>query len=306
MLRRTAALLLVLLLCGCASQRATQTDRSVCPTSVRVMTFNIRLNLASDGPNAWPHRKDAVASMIRFHDADLIGLQEALPEQLRDLDALLPDYARFGVGRAADLLGEHSAVLYRRSRFEVLGQDTFWLSETPDVRGSKGWDAAYERIATWGRLRDRRTGSIFFHFNTHLDHVGRIARREGARLLVERIERLAAGHSVVFTGDFNDVPQSEPHRIITAAGLEDAFGVSRVPHHGPTSTWNAFKAIEPGRRIDFIFVRGTIDVHRHAILSDTIDGGRFPSDHLPVVADISISARTIPRVPMSSSDRSRP
>lgn len=297
---RTAVLALILLAGACATQPAADAP-------IRVMTFNIRLNLASDGPNAWPHRKEAVASMIRFHDADLIGLQEALPEQLRDLDALLPDYARFGTGRAADLLGEHSAILYRRSRFEVLQHNTFWLSETPEVRGSKGWDAAYERIATWGRLRDRRSGLDFFHFNTHLDHVGKVARRESARLLVQRIDRIAGAHPVILTGDFNDVAQSEPHRGITSAAFADAFDATRDPHHGPTSSWNAFKAIEPGRRIDFIFVRGSIAVDRHAILSETIDGGRFPSDHLPVVADVRItSARTSPRDPSPSSGRSRP
>ena len=297
---RTAALALAFLVGACASQPAADAP-------IRVMTFNIRLNLASDGPNAWPHRKEAVASMIRFHDADLVGLQEALPEQLRDLDALLPDYARFGTGRAADLLGEHSAILYRRSRFEVLQHDTFWLSETPEVRGSKGWDAAYERIATWGRLRDRRTGATFFHFNTHFDHVGQIARRESARLLVQRIAAIAAGSPLILTGDFNDVPRSDPYRIITTAAFADAFDITRDPHHGPTSTWNAFKAMEPGRRIDFIFVRPGIAVLRHAILTDTLDGGRFPSDHFPVVADLIVtSTRTSPRDPRSSSDRSRP
>ena len=257
------------------------------------MTFNIRLNLASDGPNAWPHRKEAVASMIRFHDADLVGLQEALPEQLEDLDALLPGYGRFGVGRAADLRGEFSAILYRKDRLEILEQDTFWLSETPEVAGSKGWDAAYERIATWGRVRDRLSGQTFFHFNTHLDHIGQQARREGARLLASRMERIAAGHPLILTGDFNDLAASESNRIILASGFADAFDVTRCPHHGPTATWNGFKAIETGRRIDFIFVRGAIAVLQHAILSDTFDG-RFPSDHLPVVADLKIGATPHP------------
>ncbi len=277
---RAVVATLAVLLGGCASHR---TD--VAP--LRVMTFNIRLNLASDGPNAWPHRKEAVASMIRFHDADLVGLQEALPEQLEDLDALLPGYGRFGVGRATDLRGEASAVLYRKSRLEVLEQDTFWLCETPEVPGSKGWDAAYERIATWGRVRDRLSGVTFFHFNTHLDHIGKQARREGARLLADRMKQIT--QPLILTGDFNDLAASESNRIIIGSGFTDAFDATRSPHHGPTATWNGFKATEAGRRIDFIFVRGPIAVLRHAILSDTYDGG-FVSDHFPVVADLQIGA----------------
>lgn len=272
-----------LLISGCATHQPLQ------PASLRVMSFNIRLNLASDGPNAWPHRSDEVASMIRLHGADLVGLQEARPDQLRDLESLLPEYGRFGVGRDADLGGEHSAILYRSSRIEVLAHDTFWLSETPETPGSKGWDAAYERIVTWGRLRDRRSGDVFFHFNTHFDHVGLEARRESARMVTESIERIASDFPVVLTGDFNDTPGSEPLSVITTAGLADALDASRCPHHGPTSSWNGFVEIEPQRRIDFILVSGRVAVLQHAILSDTFDG-RFPSDHLPVIADLMIGA----------------
>jgi endonuclease/exonuclease/phosphatase family metal-dependent hydrolase len=226
--------------------------------------------------------------MIRFHGADLLGVQEALPEQLADLDARLPHLARFGAGRTAERSGEFCAIFYRKDRFDLLAHDTFWLSETPEVAGSKGWDAAYERVVTWGRLRDRRTGTVFYHFNTHFDHVGKQARRESARLLVTRIGEIA-GHAPVFvSGDFNDVAESEAYVTMTGGGLRDAFTASRAPHHGPTSTWNAFRAIEPGRRIDFILVMGALEVLQHAILSDTLDGGRFPSDHLPVVAEVRV------------------
>lgn len=256
------------------------------PPAVRVMTYNIRLNLASDGPNAWPHRKDAVAGLIEAHRADLIGVQEALPDQLLDLDALLPAHARFGTGRSAGRSGEHTAIFYRRDRFDLLEHDTFWLSESPNVAGSKGWDAAYERIATWGKLRDRRSSSTFYIFNTHFDHVGRVARRESAKLLAARIDAIAGSAPVILTGDFNDVPRSEAYEILVASGLKDAIGVTRTASRGPDSTWNAFRAIDPGRRIDFVFVRGPIEVLEHAIDPRTLDDGRFPSDHLPVVVEI--------------------
>lgn len=269
----------LLLLTACAT--------SVSDDPLRVMTFNIRLNLASDGPNAWPHRKDAVAEMVRAQSADLLGLQEALPEQLTDLDARLPRLARFGDGRTDTRLGEFSAIYYRKDRFDLLGHGTFWLSETPEVAGSKGWDAAYERIVTWGKLRDRQSGATFFYFNTHFDHVGRAARRESARLLMARITQIAGSAPVILTGDFNDLPQSEAYATISAGGLADAMLSTRSPHQGPSSTWNAFKAIEPGRRIDFIFTRG-FDVLSHAILPDRIEDDRFPSDHLPVIAEVRI------------------
>lgn len=281
--RSVARACLVLLLSGCTLATQPSGERR----TLRVMSYNIRLNTPSDGVHAWPRRKEVVASMVAFHDADLIGLQEALPDQLADLDALLPQFARFGSGRNAERSGEASAILYRRDRFEVLESDTFWLSPTPAVAGSKGWDAAYERIVTWGRLRDRRTGKIFHHFNTHLDHVGKEARRQSAAMIVERLQKIPKAAPVIVTGDFNDVPAGEPYRLMTAGGLTDAFETSETPHQGPASTWNAFKAIEPGRRIDFVFVRGPVHVLAHAIYPDTFDG-RFPSDHLPVLAELRI------------------
>jgi endonuclease/exonuclease/phosphatase family metal-dependent hydrolase len=260
---------------------------------LRIMSFNLRLDLASDGPNAWPHRRDWVASLIRFHAPDAIGVQEALAHMLTELDARLPGFARVGVGRADGRAGgEFSAILYRTDRLELLESGTFWLSATPEVAGSKGWDAAIERIATWARFRDRRTGCPHLHLNTHFDHVGEKARQESARLIRQRLARLADEASIIVTGDLNADPQSAPYRIFTSdtivgasAPLRDAFNVSSGGHYGPTSSWNAFKAIEPGRRIDYILVSTRVPVLSHGILPDSWDG-RFPSDHLPVIAAI--------------------
>jgi formylglycine-generating enzyme required for sulfatase activity/endonuclease/exonuclease/phosphatase family metal-dependent hydrolase len=260
---------------------------------LRVMTFNIRFDNPADGEDAWPRRREKAASMIRFHGADVVGLQEALPGQIADLEAMLPGFSWFGAGRSAERDGEHCAVLYRRDRLEVLEQSTFWLSETPEVPGSRSWDAALPRIATWGRLRDRRTGAVLHLFNTHLDHRGEQARRESAQLLLRKIAEIAPpDEPVVVTGDLNATPDSEPYRLLTApagpgaqVALVDAILASQSPHHGPTSTWNGFRAIEPLRRIDFVLVRPGVGVARHGILSDTFDG-RFPSDHLPVLAEI--------------------
>jgi len=258
---------------------------------LRVMTFNLRLDVASDGPNAWPHRRDWVAALIRFHAPDAVGVQEALAHMLTDLDARLPGFARVGVGRADGRTGgEFSAILYRTGRLELLDSGTFWLSPTPEVPGSKGWDAAIERIATWARFRDRRTGCTHVHLNTHFDHIGEQARQESARLIRLRLGSIAGSLPVIVTGDLNADPQSVPYRVFTrdtiasaSTPLRDAYAMSRDGHYGPTSTWNAFRAIEPGRRIDYVLVSTRIPVLSHGILPDSWDG-RFPSDHLPVLA----------------------
>ena len=267
------------------------------PRYLRVMTFNIRYDEPRDKENAWPNRKELVASMIRFHQADLVGLQEALKRQIDDLQRLLPEYAWVGVGRDDGKTGgEFSAIFYRKIRFINLATSTFWLSETPDVP-SKGWDAAYPRIVTWMKLKDTTTGKTFFHFNTHFDHRGVRAREEGARLLLQRIDKIAGRLPVVVTGDFNFNEASEGYQILigktaqreTAPNLElrDARYLSQGGHHGPTSTFNEFKALVPEMKIDYVLVKGSVRVLQHGALSDTWNG-RFPSDHLPVLAEIVI------------------
>lgn len=279
--------------CRTLTPEQVQAGRPVPATTappLRVMSFNLRLDVASDGPNAWPYRKDWVAALIRFHGADVVGVQEALAHMLTDLDARLPGFARVGVGRADGRSGgEFSAILYRTDRLELIDSGTFWLSPTPEVPGSKGWDAAIERVATWGRFRDRRTGCTYVHLNTHFDHIGEQARQESARLIRQRLADLARGLPVLVTGDLNSEPSSVAYRVFTRdtiAGsmpLRDAFHVSKDAHYGPSSTWTAFRAIEPGRRIDYVFVSEPIPVLQHGILTDRWDD-RFPSDHLPVVA----------------------
>ena len=260
----------------------------------RVMTFNIRYDEPRDKENGWPHRRALVASMIRFHQADVIGVQEALKHQLDDLENLLPDFAWVGVGRDdGKNKGEFSAILYRKARLTIAGTSRFWLSETPGIPGSKGWDSAYPRIVTWARLRDRTTGKTLFLFNTHFDHRGTRAREESARLLRKEIERIAGLTPAVVTGDFNFTESSNGYRILTEgrAGektlLRDARYISRHGHHGPTSTFNEFKKLVPDMKIDFILVTNGVEVLQHGVLLDSCEG-RFASDHLPVLAEVVI------------------
>ena len=293
----TLAALSLALVAGCqvaaSSRRAVDSQPLAPALPLRVMTFNLRYDTPSDSGNAWPHRRDWVAALIRFHAPDAIGVQEALAHMLTDLDTRIPEFARVGVGRTdGRMRGEFSAILYRRDRLELLDSGTFWLSPTPDVAGSKGWDTAIERVATWARFRDRRTGCRHLHLNTHFDHIGEQARQESARLIRRRLARLTDGLPVVVTGDLNADPASAPYRILTRdtiggaiPALSDALTVSRDGHYGPTSTWTAFRAIEPGRRIDYVLVSPRVRVLKHAILPDSWDA-RFPSDHLPVLAVI--------------------
>jgi len=288
---RSIVVLIILAFCVSTSATPLQTSEA---SYVRVMTFNIRYDEPRDKENAWPNRKQLVASMILFHHADIVGVQEALKSQLVDLAKLLPDYSWVGVGRADGKDGgEFSAIFYRKARLKSLENSTFWLSETPQVP-STGWDAALPRIVTWAKFQDLQTHKNFFLFNTHFDHRGERARTESARLLLARVGQMAGDLPVVVTGDFNFTESAEGYQILTGKNantsrsvLRDARYISEREHHGPTSTFNEFKALVPGKKIDYVFVKGSIRVLQHAALADTWDG-RFPSDHLPVLAELII------------------
>jgi endonuclease/exonuclease/phosphatase family metal-dependent hydrolase len=183
------------------------------------MTFNIRLDTPVDSMNNWKYRRENAARMIRFYDADLLGTQEVLHNQLQDLLALLPEYGFAGVGRKdGKYEGEYSALFYRKSRFELLKTGNFWLSQTPEVPGSMGWDAACERMVTWGIFKDRETGKKFAAFNTHFDHKGKLARLNSALLLKERTGQIAGNLPVILTGDFNTTEGSEPIQALLEGG----------------------------------------------------------------------------------------
>ena len=248
--------------------------------AIRVMSFNI---LSDDHPeHAWANRKSAVASMIRFHRADLIGLQEPSQDQLFDLTQILSEYDSFP--------GTLNPVLFRKSRFEILASGSFFLSQTPNQPGI-GWDAKFQRAASWVKLRDKKMEREVYFFNAHLDYHGSKARFEGAKLIQEKIREIAKSNPCILAGDFNLFPELEGKKTydLITEQLKDALVSAQFPHHGPTGTWSGFKvAGQPGVRPDCIFVSPQIDVYLHGILSDTFDG-QFPSDHLPVVADVKIN-----------------
>jgi endonuclease/exonuclease/phosphatase family metal-dependent hydrolase len=265
---------------------------------INVLTFNIRFPNPGDGIHYWENRKERVAQTIQFHDVSLFGVQEAFRSQLDYLEGALEDYTWFGVCRTdgtanPDPDNEFSAVFYKKSRFEQLDGGTFWLSETPDVPGSKGWDAALPRIVTWVKLRHLPDGTVFYFFNTHFDHMGKEARINSARLLRNKISELAQGFPVLCTGDFNADPATEIYQTMTAKDyplpLQDAFHLSQLPHFGPKSTFTGSFTLpeQDNRRIDYIFVNPNVEVLKHAILGEAVEG-KTASDHLAVFAQIKI------------------
>jgi endonuclease/exonuclease/phosphatase family metal-dependent hydrolase len=260
------------------------------PLPLRVMTFNIRYDNPDDSLNSWQYRKDVAAEMIKEYDVDLLGTQEVLINQFNDLKERLPQYAAIGVGRAdGKEAGEYSAIFYRRGKFEEEKSGVFWLSETPDVAGSKGWDGACERIATWAVLKEKATGNRLFFINTHLDHVGKVARREGVKLLLERTQAESNGLPVIITGDFNASPESEIIRQILA---DKKFFDTRLlaPSMQEISgTFHGFGKVplEQYGIIDYIFVSGGVTVNTCVAVPEKWEN-IYLSDHTPVVVRIEI------------------
>lgn len=266
---------------------------AIAAQEINVMTFNIRYNTSRDSLDAWPYRKDFVASQILFHDAHIIGVQEALHEQMTDLQQRLPQYKYEGVGRDdGKEKGEYSAIFYDTTRLQVLQSKTFWLSETPEVAGSKGWDAQITRVVTWIKFRDRKTKKVFFAFNTHFDHIGKIARKESAKLLLQKVKEIAGNVPAVITGDFNAMPSDEPIQVIVDKNnllhLIDSKDISQKPHYGPSGTFNAFgRGERDDQPIDFIFLKGNWKVLKHATISQSWKG-HFASDHFSVLAVLNL------------------
>ncbi|WP_324759020.1 endonuclease/exonuclease/phosphatase family protein [Haloarcula sp. GH36] len=255
---------------------------------VRVASFNVRYDAASDGRDNWAHRRRLVAGTIRYHAPAVVGVQEAMTHQLRELQSMLPEYDWVGDPRDSVASGgEHTAIGYRTDRFDCVATGTFWLSETPDEPGSVGWDGAYPRVATWARLAD---GDPLVVVNTHLDHKGEQARRRGVDLVLERLDTLVDGEPAVLQGDFNCVVGDPAYERAAGRSLSDGRTLadtrSLTDHrHGPTTTRTDFHDLLPEMGIDHVFATDDLDVTSHAVCTDR-DDDHYPSDHLPVVVDL--------------------
>lgn len=258
---------------------------------LRFMSFNIRMDTARDAENAWPHRTVLVKSLIDYHHPQLIGMQEVLHGQLQYLSRNLEGYRHIGVGRDDGAqAGEYSPVFYQTSTLELIDSGTFWLSLTPDKPGSKDWDSSLPRICTWGKFRHLKTGEVFCVFNTHYDHRGEEARLRSSRVILNRIKNIAGSLPVVILGDFNARQDSPPVSELLAAGYRFGWRDTGHGYAGPGFTFHGFDGRgEEGNVIDHIFfdTRWVCLAYQHI---DDHWGDRWPSDHLPVVAEACIAS----------------
>lgn len=264
--------------------------------SVNVMSYNIRLDTEADGINQWKNRTGKVIGLIKKHNPDLFGVQEARHNQMQDLQNGLSDYAYVGVGRDDGKEGgEYSAIFYRKSRFEVSAPTTFWLSPTPEVPGSKGWDAAITRVVSLAVFKDKTTGKRFFYANTHFDHVGEEARKQSAEMIKIYVAGFLAGQGfagreeqtpVIVSGDFNSEPTEPPYLTITN-GEHFTFYDSR-PADNLTGTFCGFELNKMEcRTIDYIFHSKEWKSSNYQVIQDN-DGKYYPSDHLPVMVTLTL------------------
>ena len=255
-------------------------------SSLRVMTFNIRYGTAPDGENAWPNRKELVLDAIREYDPHLLGLQECLRDQLLTILDEFPRYSTLGIGRNEDGGGEYSPLLYDRTRFDVIQAGTFWLSDTPEERGSKSWGNDITRICTWALLFDRSSGDRLRVFNTHWDHVSQPSRIKSGELICQRLESSSADKPIIVMGDFNVGPKNPARESLSAAGLRDSF-VDVQPDGGQVGTFHRFTGKATSDKIDAIL----INKHWKTLDAEIVTAGkndRFPSDHFPVTATLEI------------------
>lgn len=284
--------LCALLVCSCSGKKTQAAKEDAAPekTQITWATFNIRMDTDADSLNSWKYRKDNVCKFIQSKQLDIVGMQEVLHHQLEDLKAGLPGYASIGVGREdGKTKGEYSAILYRPEKFDVLASNTFWLSQYPDSAGFIGWDGACTRVATWAKMKDKATGKVFMAVNTHFDHVGIEARKNGALLIIDSIKTIVGNQPAVLTGDFNVADDSEAYQTLTTNEfvLKDAHKIADTIL-GPAYTFHDYGRVpaEKRQKIDFIFVTPQIHVLSSEIIQEAEGPTGYLSDHNPQVVKI--------------------
>ena len=284
MKKNLSKIFLLLIIISCNSQKK---------LDLSVMTYNVRYGLADDGENSWEYRKEFLASQLTFYNPDIFGTQEGLPFQITYIDSQFPKHSFIGKSRDGKGEGEYSAIFYNHNKFEVIEQHTFWLSPTPN-KVSKGWDAAYPRICTYGLFKDKETQKIFWIINTHLDHIGVNARKQSVHLILNKIKEInIKNYPLIFMGDLNAEPNSKPITLLKSE-LNDSKEIPSEKPFGPKGTFNAFQFNDSiTKRIDYIFIskNNTLKVNKHATLSDSKDL-KYPSDHLPVYVELTFLKKT--------------
>lgn len=270
-------LFFLLILASCASKEN---------ENLKVMTYNIRLDVASDGENAWAKRKDFLISQIKFYEPTVLGVQEARPNQMVDLATNLAAYRFIGSGRDGKNIGEYSAIFYDATKVSFSNERTFWLSKTPD-KISKGWDAAYPRICTYGLMSVLNSDEKIWVFNTHLDHKGSKAQLNGMKLIEAEIKKVnSKKYPVIIMGDFNVTPKSELISNLKI-NFNDTKELAKENAFGSKGTFNGFKFQDSIKnRIDYMFLskKVNINIKKYGVLTDSKDL-KYPSDHFPVFVE---------------------
>ena len=256
---------------------------SIFAQEVKIMTYNIKYHGVRETKNRWVDRKQNVIQLLNHYEASFIGLQESLLGQVQYVDRYLKDYEYIGVGRDdGRTRGEYSPLFYDTKKYALLDSKTIWLSETPG-KPSKGWDAALNRVCTYGLFRNLKTNKKIWVFNTHFDHIGRNAKKNSVNLLLNVIKGVnSENYPVVLMGDFNLTPDEEPIQLLSES-LNDGKAISLKPFYGPAGTFNSFRNEEIKTRIDYIFTKN-IQVLNYEHVDDRLPNNKHVSDHLPVLA----------------------
>ncbi|NQT77735.1 MAG: endonuclease/exonuclease/phosphatase family protein [Bacteroidetes bacterium] len=276
------AVFLLILLMPCSGQER---------ENIEVITFNIRYDNPADGIFSWENRKDMVFWVIAKYDPDILGIQEALKSQVDELEEFLTEYSWLGAGRNdGHHQGEYVPIFFKKDRFMLAEEGHFWLSKTPEIPGSMGWDAACTRMVSWVKLNEARSGNEYFVFNTHFDHIGEEARENSARLLTDSILSIAGSGPVIITGDLNADPESGTVKVLSQLFSDSRLG-AEVSETASGTTFIGFPAdMNQGKIIDHIFVSKHFIIEEYEIISDNT-GGYYPSDHLPVWVCLQMSAQ---------------
>lgn len=262
---------------------------------IKAITLNIRYDNPGDSLFPWARRSPLICNFIKSEKPDVIGLQEVLYNQYELLDSVLSDYGSAGAGRDDGAkAGEMNPVFFRKDRFDMIRNKTFWLSETPETAGSKSWGSSLPRIVTWMELSEKVTHKHFFLFNTHFAHDSDSARVMSSDLLLEKIDSIASDFPFIVTGDFNMTHSDKGYGILTGPHesvplLYDSYAVSEKKHIGPAYTFNGFSEETVGERIDYIFVRNGMQVLENRTFIKK-DHGIYLSDHWPVMSVISLKS----------------
>lgn len=258
---------------------------------INVMTFNLRyLNDSDASPHTWEERRSTVRQVIRKEQADIVGTQEAVYQQVKDLASDLPNYEWIGQGREGGNEGEFMSVFYNEKRFTPLEYDHFWLSDTPDVVGSTSWGNTIPRMVTWVKFLDTKSNKEFYFVNTHFDHMSEKAREKSAELISERVKEFDQNLPILLTGDFNAGPDSVPHDILlNEGGFVDTFTAADKTINKELGTFNGYDDPTGGgsdNRIDWILSKGNVSIDTSEIVNYQ-KNGQYPSDHYPVLSEVS-------------------